>query len=137
MFPIKAVQIKGNLKNDRLSYRLCPNTEFSTGRWNTAVTSICCDCKEDINFFCTISSNFSVNTKYNELNDIVTYQQPLFTSLMKAEKNGKIILTANPTWFEINRFSDVLFLNLENSLTGVKIQSNVDAIITIMFKRIA
>jgi len=120
MFPIKAVQIKGNL-----------------GRWNIAVTTVCFDCKENINFFCTISSNFCVNTKFNEVGDIVTYQQPLLTSLMNTKKDGKLILRSNPTWFEINRFSDVLFLNLQDDITGQEIKANIDAIITIMFKRIS
>jgi len=88
MFPLKVVQIQGNLKDNNFTYRLCPNTEFSSGIWQCALSSVCCEAQVDINTFCNISSNFSVNKHFSQKGELETYAQPLATIHMNLKRNA-------------------------------------------------
>jgi len=88
MYSIKLVQIKGNLAQQNFSYRLCPNTEFSTGTWQMALQSVGYETKVDINQFCNITSNFSVSKHFSESGIAENYEQPLATVHINLKKNG-------------------------------------------------
>ena len=78
MSAIKSILIKGNLHSSPLTYRLCPNTEFSLGAWNLSVTAISYSCT-DVHFKsqCSLSCNFVRGQKYSVNEDsIVSYQMP-------------------------------------------------------------
>lgn len=95
--PTKCVEIKANLKNSFPTYRLCPNSEFSTGQWMLAITSICCEAiAEDINSFCTVSSNFCVSERYSASGQVEIYQQPLTTIYVNLKKNKSINRFTSP-----------------------------------------
>ena len=64
MYAIKCAQISGNV-NGSLKYRLCPSTEFSTGRWNVAISEECAHANEEFKGFITLSTDFSVNQQFN------------------------------------------------------------------------
>jgi len=134
MFPIKSIQLRGNLMHE-ISYKLCPNTEFSSGNWQIAVTNACIDLNEDLDFFCTISSNFCVNHRYDQSGAIETYEQPLFTFLLNGKRLTKVFHSTSPVWFEINRLSDVLILRFTDCIQNTKSQANCDISVTLLVQR--
>ena len=108
MFVHKTVKITGNLNsNGKLSYRLCPNTGFSNGRWCLGISSLCFESNLNIlNLFCTAATNFCVAQQFSQA-DIQTYEEPLATfhvNLSKAYPKT-VISFANPILLEINRIS--------------------------------
>ena len=79
MSAIKSVLLKGNFKQNSLSYSLCPPTEFCSGAWNlsiNAVSYVCLD--ENYHSHCSLSCNF-VRTQKLATNGTgtMTYQLPL------------------------------------------------------------
>lgn len=78
MSAIKSILLKGNLTAP-LNYRLCPNTEFSSGAWNLSIAAISYSC-EDANFktICSLSCNFVRGQKYSASEgSTISYQMPL------------------------------------------------------------
>ena len=64
--PIKSVIISGNLKNTKLTYKLCPVTEFADGVWNIAIKCVSYVClNENFKENCKISCNLSKAQKWN------------------------------------------------------------------------
>ena len=91
MSAIKSVLLKGNFKEKPLSYRLCPNSEFSSGAWNLSISSISYAC-DDKNFksTCSITCNFVRGQKLSQAEDsVLTYQMPL--TLFTIETGTKLI----------------------------------------------
>ena len=93
MSAIKSVLLKGDFKQNQLSYRPCPNSEFAQGVWNVAISSLTYKCN-DPNFesHCSISCNFVRGQKYSAAEDsVVTYQLPL--TLFCLETGSKTVHT--------------------------------------------
>ena len=128
MYAIKCAQISGNV-NGSLKYRLCPSTEFSTGRWNVAISEVCAHANEEFKGFITLSTDFSVNQQFNNKKEIEIYQQPLITF--------QLDLTSGPVWLEINRTKDIMNITAKDTFTQTEIKENVEISITLLFKRIA
>jgi len=81
----KSVTIQGNLRN-KISYKLCPADEFSTGEWFISLSSVSYDAKETFSLCCEVTSNFVVGQKYSENFEVQFYEQPLATvSIIVAE----------------------------------------------------
>ena len=79
MSAIKSILLKGNFTTVPVTYKLCPNTEFSEGAWNLSIHAISYQCQE-ANFVsqCALTCNFVRGQKYS-LNEtsITNYQMPL------------------------------------------------------------
>jgi len=112
MRPHKSILLSGNLKTKPVEYRLCPNTEFSFGQWQIALCGLFFELKsEDINLnvFCTVSTNASVQDRFSKYGDVETYQQPFITVHLKLNKDtSKTSFNfSNPVWLPINRISGI------------------------------
>ncbi|MBM3937457.1 MAG: hypothetical protein FJ333_02220 [Sphingomonadales bacterium] len=136
MFPSKLVQVTGNLSKNNVQYRLCPNTEFSKGVWQMAISVICIEANVEINQFCTFSSSFSVNKQYSREGETHTVQQPISTIYVNLKKGSKSINRFSfPIWVTINRLSDVLDFQCSNSLNGNPFNPDCEIAITLMFRK--
>ena len=82
--PIKSVIISGNLRNNKIVYKLCPVTEFSCGVWNIAIKGLSYNCKID-NYkeVCKISCNLVKGQKFNKYFEVQTYQQPFGSFILE------------------------------------------------------
>ena len=86
--PIKSVITTGNLKENKLIYKLCPVTEFSDGVWNVAVKSISYVCQtENLKEICKITSNLSKAQKFNNSFEVESYEQPFGIFLLEEGKH--------------------------------------------------
>ena len=95
MSSIKSVILKGDLKTNPLTYRLCPSAEFSIGAWKLSINSITYTC-EDPNFksHCSLSCNFVREQKFSAAEDsVITYQMPLV--LFRVESGTTSVHTGN------------------------------------------
>lgn len=132
---MKVVNLIGNIK-DNLTYRLCPNTEFSTGSWQIALSAICAEAREDINTFVNITSSVSVSQKYTN-GEIAVYEQPLNTVYLSLRKTGKSINRfSDPLYLDINRQSEEIEFNFYDSLTGKRLIVDVKIALNVFFKRV-
>jgi len=137
MYAIKCAQISGNV-NGSLKYRLCPSTEFSTGRWNVAISEVCAHANEEFKGFITLSTDFSVNQQFNNKKEIEIYQQPLITFQLDLTSGAKSMRRfSSPVWLEINRTKDIMNITAKDTFTQTEIKENVEISITLLFKRIA
>lgn len=133
---MKNISITGNVRRN-LTYRLCPNTEFSIGNWQIGLTTICTEALQDINAFVNITSNVSVSEKYKSGN-IVTYEQPLNTIYLNLKKNAKAINRfSTPIYLDMNRQSEEIEFHFYNTLTEQKFEMDVNIALNIQFKRVA
>ena len=86
--PIKSVIINGNLKNNRLIYKLCPVTEFSNGVWNIAVKAVSYYCTtENYKELCKISCNLVKAQKFNKSYEVECYEQPFGVFILEEGKH--------------------------------------------------
>ena len=85
MSAIKSVLLKGNFKENQLTYHPCPSSEFSSGAWNLCVNSISYKCNnQNFKSHCSISCNFVRGQKFSENQDsVLTYQLPLHLFLIE------------------------------------------------------
>lgn len=134
----KCVQLFGNLKSEKIIYKLCPNTEFSNGDWEISVSSLCVSSAVEESNFWTISCNFSVNKKISHKGEFEIYEQPLATVFINLKAGNKSINRFSyPLWLKINRISDsITFTFSQNSSTN-KITKDCDIILNILFRRVA
>ena len=79
MSSVKSVLVRGTFLQRPLSYRLCPNTEFSVGAWNLCIHTIAYVCVDpNIKTHCSISCNFVRGQQFSSNGDtVLTYQMPL------------------------------------------------------------
>lgn len=134
---LKSINITGNIANG-LTYKLCPSSEFSTGHWQVAVANICIDTSEDINVFCTISTNFSINKRYSDTQQIEAYEQPLNSlhfNLKKANPRAMNRFT-HLLWLDINRISDDMDFHFVDPLSGQRLQQNAKISMNVLFRRL-
>lgn len=93
MSAIKSIIIKGGPK--QLTYRLCPNTEFSHGTWHLSVNTISYTCR-DANFLsiCSLRCNFVRGQKYALNEDtVLAYEMPI--ALFSLETGSRSINAGN------------------------------------------
>jgi hypothetical protein len=88
-FPIKSVLLKGRLRDSAnpVTYRLCPGTEFSEGKWNLSLISLSYNIienpQEQINKeVFSISCNQVKGHKYSNSYEVESYNQPLSTFVL-------------------------------------------------------
>ena len=114
----KCVQIQANWMSEKLCYKLCPSTEFSSGRWQIAISSVCCEEQTtEINNFVNFTTNFSVNEQYSTKGERQLYEQPLAVCYIKLRKtrdssSKQQTIFHTPMWFDINRISDELYIHV-------------------------
>ena len=84
MFVSNAVQVSANLSREAVVYKLCPPNEFSHGTWNVAIGDISYDTNASSNVLCCISCNLVQAQKFSETNQVISYEQPLVSFLLKA-----------------------------------------------------
>ena len=114
----KCVQIQANWMSEKLCYKLCPSTEFSSGRWQIAISSVCCEEQTtEINNFVNFTTNFSVNEQYSTKGERQLYEQPLAFCYIKLRKtrdssSKQQTIFYTPMWFDINRISDELYIHV-------------------------
>lgn len=136
MFPLKCVSISGESIRD-LRYRLCPNTEFSDGEWQIALSAVCIKAEEELNFFCSVNSNFSVDKRYSKDGEIQIYQQPLNTWLVLLKKDGQSVNRFSyPLWFNINRLSDEVIFTLCDASNEKRIDKKFKVVLNVLFRRV-
>lgn len=136
MFKTKCVSVSGNLKQNNISYKLCPNTEFSTGKWQISISVVCLEAKEDINTFCSITSNFSVENRFSSKGELESYEQPLVTFQINLRKSGKSVQRfSNPIWLNINRLSDEILFRFLQQPNETVLNFDCVAVINILFRR--
>jgi hypothetical protein len=87
--PIKSVILSGNLKDkNSVKYQLCPSTEFSEGLWNISVASIAYTCRErNVKELCKVSCNLVKSQKFNNNQEVQSYQQPFLMLLLETGTN--------------------------------------------------
>lgn len=133
---MKIVSVTGNIK-DGVIYRLCPNTEFSIGSWQIAISTISADASQDINSIVNITSSVSVNQKYKD-GKVTIYEQPLNSVYLNLRKNSKSINRFTfPIYIDINRQSEEIEFHFIDGFTGSLLNFDVKVSLTVLFKRIA
>ena len=107
MFVNKSIQIKGNLSNRKLKYRLCPSDEFANGNWYIAISSIYCESTVKHDVICTISTDFVIAKKYNADGQTSSYEEPLgvFHLNLSAPPKSILFKEFSPIWLEMNQLS--------------------------------
>ena len=86
--PIKSVIVSGNLKDSKLTYKLCPVTEFSDGVWNIAIRCVSYNCQnQNFKENCKISCNLSKAQKFNNSFEVESYEQPFGLFLLEEGKH--------------------------------------------------
>jgi len=134
MTAIKVVNLTGNIQSN-LSYKLCPNTEFSIGHWQIAISTFCVEAFQDINAFINITSNASVNQRFDK-GRVSVYEQPLNTVHLNIKNKAKSINRFSmPIFLDVNRQSEDIDINFYDSLTGKKCDFNAKVSLNVMFRR--
>lgn len=131
----KSIIISGNLNtNQPLTYKLCPNsTEFSQGLWNVSIPSISFICDErNVKELCQFSCNFVKSQRWNQRNEIETYQQPFGVFVL--ETSTKTI-TFDQKWFKLNSDTNELIVSLTNMNEDV-LNINCFVAVLVMFQKI-
>ena len=133
-FPIKSVIISGNLQS-KLTYKLCPITEFSEGVWNLSLVSLAYFCNlENIDYICSISCNLITSQKYNTNNQVELYDQPLGIFVLKT--GSKTTKSFEKTWFYINALSSDLNISVKNQSNQEDIKIDCEFHIQLFFQRV-
>jgi hypothetical protein len=87
--PIRTLLLSGNLKNNDISLKLYPISDFNKGRWNMCVAQIIYHIKDDIvDEICGISSNLIKSTTFTAQNEIQTVYQTSNMFLVTGIKNS-------------------------------------------------
>jgi hypothetical protein len=131
----KSVIISGNLnRNQALTYKLCPNsTEFSQGLWHVSIPSISYNCyQRNVNELCQFSCNFVKSQRWNQRNEIESYQQPFGVFLL--ETSTKTI-SFDQKWFKLSSDTNELIVNLTNMNEDV-IDIDCFVAVLVMFQKI-
>jgi len=137
--PIKTLLLKGNLKNNFISAKLYPVTEFTQGRWNFCVSQMIYYLKEDLvkDKICGISTNLIKGQVFNTSNEIETVFQTLNIFLIQGKKNQKKLINFDKTWSLINNFSEDLNIYVSSIGNDDDIsQINCEVFILINLQRI-
>jgi len=129
----KIVSITGNISTG-LSYTLCPNTEFSIGTWQLAISAVCVEALQDTNTFTSITCSASVNQKYVNGN-VTIYEQPLNTIHLNLKKNSKSINRFTPIFLDFNRQSEYIEFHFYDCLTQRQLDINANVSINVLFRR--
>ena len=137
MFVSKAVQVSGNLSSNQIVYTLCPPNEFSEGVWNVAISNVAYESNENLNVFCTVSCNLVQSQKISDANQVVSYQMPLASFLIKTtstvSSGSRSFYRFDPLWFRINSFSDQLRFTFTNPKTSENLNVNCTVYLTVLF----
>jgi len=136
---MKCIPVVGNISARTLTYRLCPNTEFSNGKWQMAISVVCLESQvdTDLYLFCTISSSFSVAIRYSKNGATEVYEQPLVTFQLNLKKNTKSINRFSfPLWLNINQISDEVIFTCKNAKDETHLDQNVNAVINVLFRKV-
>lgn len=132
----KVVNLIGNISND-LNYKLCPSTEFSTGHWQIAISTLCVEASQDINSFVNITSSACVNQRFDK-GEVKVYEQPLITVHLNLRNKSKSINRFSyPIYLDINRQSEDIEFKFYDSLTGQKCNFDAKVSLNVMFRRFA
>lgn len=133
----KTVQISGNLKDEGLSYRLCPSDEFSNGQWCVSVSNIAFRSEQPLNALCTLSTNFCVHKKFSKSGEPEIYEEPFGTFELVTTREKKMTTKdLTPIWLKINRISDVLKLRFKNPFSNEDMKLDCTITALLLFQKI-
>jgi len=107
MFVNRSIQIKGNLSNKGLKYRLCPSDEFSVGVWLIAISSLYCESSVKHDILCTISTDFVIAKKFDGHGQTSNYEEPLgvFHFNLPGPQKTTLFKDFSPIWLQMNQIS--------------------------------
>jgi hypothetical protein len=134
----KSICLKGNILNGPLSYRPYPVTEFSSGKWSLAVSSISYESSAVLSFTCAITSNFSTSVKRTSKNEIKVYEMPLAVFHLKTATTApRSVFRFSPIYHPMNSIGDELRISFVDIFedNDVPLKLNCHVVVQLLFEK--